>query len=543
MTPTRSSLTPLPARLEKARRDRQRQVEQVLLDHGLIDGPRRVVAPSQPEREDRVRRLRDALEALGPLFTAFGRYLSTRADLFRAKECLILAALPDSAGVEPAATVRGRLEHELGRPIEEVFEAFVYEPLACRLLQQTHRAILAGGQDVLVHIVHTQHEAAWEDDLALLPLLARALGQADDPALGEAVADFTRSLRARLDCRQRAESLEFLAHEAKESDLLAVPRVFHEASSARILTVERLHGITLRELADEPGGTAVDVRRRRAARRLSHVWLQTTLASRTLPVEFESIELAGDGRVGIVGGSFTALPTASRLNLWNYLRAAAAHYPERAATYLFHELTGAGPLATERELQLRLRQAMPFRDGGWTATADTLGEHLLLHWKIARECGFVIPGYLKDFYRGLFEVARLGRRLDPAGDPLAEGLEGLNWQAGWTELRHLTSPGELGSSLSSNVLALLELPQRIERVLRTAARHREQPPDSATVRAARRRAWNRSTAVATLLVLMTAVTLLATRLPLPAGAWAERVAALLFLSLGAALLRTAWSTR
>ena len=67
-----------------------------------------------PETQARVSGLRAELEALGPVFACFGRYLSTRLDHLAGVDCRALATLPDRAEPMPPGEVLGLLRSELG---------------------------------------------------------------------------------------------------------------------------------------------------------------------------------------------------------------------------------------------------------------------------------------------------------------------------------------------------------------------------------------------------------------------------------------------
>src|SRR3990167_6533977 len=87
-------------------------------------------------------RLREALEALGPVFVKFGQMLSTRPDLLPEDIALELAKLQDQvppfAGEEAAAIV----ERAFGVPLTTHFAAFDRTPIASASVAQVHIARL-----------------------------------------------------------------------------------------------------------------------------------------------------------------------------------------------------------------------------------------------------------------------------------------------------------------------------------------------------------------------------------------------------------------
>src|ERR671910_95398 len=95
MTMAAASTQPVPsADLKRRRRfveERLRQAGRPRLTRRSPPPEGRLGADEQP-----MRRLRETLVELGPLFASFGRYLSSRIDLLPRRDCLELAAIPDS---------------------------------------------------------------------------------------------------------------------------------------------------------------------------------------------------------------------------------------------------------------------------------------------------------------------------------------------------------------------------------------------------------------------------------------------------------------
>ncbi len=524
-------------------RDRRREVERHLVEHGLLRGPSRHLParrrqPAEPQ--ELAVRLGPALAELGPVFAAFGRYLSYRADLLPIDDCLTLAEIPDAAPPLPAAEVHERLAAELGRPVGEIFPVFEDAPFESRLFHQSHRARLSSGEAVVVQVLRRPEE----EEIELLGLLKRVFphhGATGRLPFDEVLSGFRRILAARLDLAGAADALEFLGRDARRSDLLVVPQVYRDLSTPQLLTSEWLGGVAV----DAIRPVAEGVEREDLARRLCLIWLYQALIARRFPIEADIRELP-DGRLAITGGVFATLPASSQVNLWDYLRATAAHMPDRAARYLLRELSRQGRGVSEEELCTRLRQVIPFRDGAWSAGGESLAEYAVGHWRLAREYGYRARPHLVAFYRGLFWAARSGRRFAPQGDPLAAALNDLHWLAGWNQFRQLTAPSQVAATFESYLTSLLELPQKLAKILRQAGvgqpGWRLRVADSA----ARRRRKNATVAVISLGLTMAALALAAPQLGAAApagGMWIERLSTAGFGLLGLALLRAAWRLR
>lgn len=143
------------------------------------------------------RRLREALEELGPTFVKFGQMLSQREDLFPAELAGELRSLQDRASSFPAATARQIIEAETGRGIEELFASFEDAPLAAASVAQVHRAQLPDGTPVIVKVQRPDIEATVEGDIAVLRRLARMLPAALPSLRPSTSLNWSRSSRPR----------------------------------------------------------------------------------------------------------------------------------------------------------------------------------------------------------------------------------------------------------------------------------------------------------------------------------------------------------
>ena len=124
---------------------------------------------------DRALRLREALEALGPIFVKFGQVLSTRRDLLPLDIADELARLQDQVPPFPAAEAAAEIERGIGRKISEVFAEFAAEPVASASVAQVHLARLMDGREVAVKVLRPGVEAAIAKDVALLETAAGLL--------------------------------------------------------------------------------------------------------------------------------------------------------------------------------------------------------------------------------------------------------------------------------------------------------------------------------------------------------------------------------
>ena len=200
---------------------------------------------------DRGRRLREMLDELGPTFVKFGQLLSTRPDVVPPDIVAELRGLQDDVSPVGFNQIRDVIEAELDLTIERAFLEFDVVPMASASIGQVHRAVLPDGQEVAVKVQRPAAPAQIEADLGLLYQAARLLRERVkaleflDPR--ELVDEFARSIRLELDYGHEARNAETFYRNFARDPRVVVPKVIRQYSSARVLTLEYLHG---RKVAD-----------------------------------------------------------------------------------------------------------------------------------------------------------------------------------------------------------------------------------------------------------------------------------------------------
>jgi ubiquinone biosynthesis protein len=197
-------------------------------------------------------RLREALEALGPIFVKFGQVLSTRRDLLPADIADELAKLQDRVPPFPAEQAIAEIEQGLDRKTEEVFATFQREPIASASVAQVHVATLKDGTEVAVKVLRPGVEHAIAQDVLLLQTAAGLVERlwADGRRLKprQVVAEFARHLEEELDLVREAANASLLRRNFENSPLLAVPAVHWEYCSRRVMVMERMHGTPISQV-------------------------------------------------------------------------------------------------------------------------------------------------------------------------------------------------------------------------------------------------------------------------------------------------------
>ena len=214
---------------------------------GLLGHERRDTPYTRPEH------VRLALEDLGPTFIKLGQILSTRPDLLPPEYQTELAKLQDAAPPVASASIREVLVRELGAGPEERFASFEASPLAAASIGQAHAATLADGTEVVVKVRRPGVVEQVERDLEVLQNLAVRASRRWEPAADYDVVglaeEFASTLRAELNYLQEARNAERFAANFAGDPAVHIPRVFWETTSSRVLTLERVRGINVADVA------------------------------------------------------------------------------------------------------------------------------------------------------------------------------------------------------------------------------------------------------------------------------------------------------
>src|ERR671918_493471 len=226
------------------------------------------------EGSPRGRRLREMLDELGPTFVKFGQLLSTRPDVVPPDIVFELKALQDAVRPFPYPLAEKVVEEELGLTLERLFLEFDETPVAAASIGQVHRAVLPNGRHVVVKVQRPDAPRQVEADLELMYQVARlarervrALEFIDTVAL---VDEFARAIRQELDYRLDARNAEQFHRNFAGHPHVRVPRVYWSYSRARVLTLELLEGVHVRDL--DLRSYSID-ERRRVAYQIAEAWM------------------------------------------------------------------------------------------------------------------------------------------------------------------------------------------------------------------------------------------------------------------------------
>ncbi|MEJ7849667.1 MAG: AarF/ABC1/UbiB kinase family protein [Pyrinomonadaceae bacterium] len=196
--------------------------------------------------------LKGRLIKLGPTFIKIGQSLGTRADLLPLPFVKALGELQDNVPAFPNEVAFARIEKELGRKINEVYAEFEVEPVAAASLGQVYRARLFTGEEVAVKVQRPNLDATIKGDIEILRTVARFAERF--PQLNEnadwagMLREFDQTIHEEMDYAAEGKNAESFRDNFKNWDNIHVPKIYWNATSSKVLTMEFIHGTKVVDL-------------------------------------------------------------------------------------------------------------------------------------------------------------------------------------------------------------------------------------------------------------------------------------------------------
>jgi ubiquinone biosynthesis protein len=210
---------------------------------------KRRLFPEEIEGLTTPEKVRLILEELGATYIKLGQILSTRPDLIPKEYIDELSKLQDEALPLSFAEVKGLVEQELGKSLEEVFAYFERKPIASASLAQVHRAKLKSGESVVVKVQRPNIAKTIESDISLLYQLASLVEarvrEARRYNLVGIVNEFAKTIRRELDFMREGRNAERFAKNFSDIDYIKIPEIYWEYTTKRVLCMEYIEGVKI----------------------------------------------------------------------------------------------------------------------------------------------------------------------------------------------------------------------------------------------------------------------------------------------------------
>ncbi|MBL8309703.1 MAG: ubiquinone biosynthesis regulatory protein kinase UbiB [Burkholderiales bacterium] len=429
-------------------------------------------------------RLRLALESLGPIFVKFGQVLSTRPDLIPPDIASELSRLQDRVPPFPAEDVRKVLEAAYGRPVEQVFASFDWQPVASASVAQVHFGSIQlkvgdtfETREVAVKVLRPNILPVIESDLALIRVLAGWVDRfsADGRRLKprEVVAEFDKYLHDELDLVREAANCSQLRRNFAGSPLLYMPEVYWDWCEQNVMVMERLHATPVSQV-DTLREAGVDIKK--LARDGVEIFFTQVFRDGFFHADMHpgNIAVRTDAAhlgqyVGMDFGIVGTLTDVDRRYLAeNFLAFFRRDYRRVATAHIESGWVPPGTRVDELENAVR-SVCEPIFD---RPLADiSFGKVLMRLFQVSRRFNVEIQPQLVLLQKTLLNVEGLGRQLDPYLDLWATAQPFLEkW------MREQIGPEAIVKRLSEQAPYLSSALPQLPRLIHQALERRAEPP-------------------------------------------------------------------
>ncbi len=215
----------------------------------------KVTGKLKKERQARFRakELTNLLVELGPAFVKAGQALSTRPDIIPSILLEELSELQDQLPGFDGNKAMELIEEDLNLKIDEIFLSIDKEPISAASLGQVHKAILKNQEIVAVKVQRPGLREQITLDLYIVRNIAYWLKNNIGLIRSDLVAlidELGKRVFEEMDYLNEAANAEKFRNLHKHNQMIAVPKIYKETTSRRVLTMEWIDGTKLTNLED-----------------------------------------------------------------------------------------------------------------------------------------------------------------------------------------------------------------------------------------------------------------------------------------------------
>ena len=199
----------------------------------------------------RAKQASNLLAELGPAFIKAGQALSTRPDIVPPVLLEELSRLQDQLPAFSSDLARACIAEDLGAPVHELFGSLEPEPISAASLGQVYRGTLKDGTAVAVKVQRPGLREQITLDLYIVRNIAAWLKSNIGLIRSDLVAlidELGKRVFEEMDYYNEASNAENFAKLHAHNARIAVPAIYRELTSRRVLTMEWMEGIKLTRL-------------------------------------------------------------------------------------------------------------------------------------------------------------------------------------------------------------------------------------------------------------------------------------------------------
>ncbi|MXO66072.1 ABC1 kinase family protein [Altericroceibacterium endophyticum] len=466
-----------------AARDRERLGEIALIAtrFGLTSLLARFgIADSEAEEpgNDMPRRVRQALEELGPTFVKLGQILATRRDLLGEEWTAELEKLQSSAPMLPFADLRGQVEEALGDAPENIFAHFDEAPLAAASIAQVHRGTLEDGTEVAIKIRRPGIRRRMESDLRLIrqfaALAEKSSAEARRIRPHKLVTQLAEDILEELDFTREGRNADALRSDLADEQRVVVPAIHWDYSSAKLLVMDFIEGVPPREPA-ELRSAGIDPSR--IADLGAELVLEMVLVNGRFhgdPHPGNLLCLPGDRLALLDLGSMGQLGPRRQHEFLTFLLSLRNSNPQGVADMLG---LWSEDSQVSRAVLLKASEKLVARHGSGALVLSAMMEDF---FPLLRKEGLTLPPDLLLIFKAMVTMDGVLSRIEPDFD-LSAALQGMKGRLLANRLERLTGAGRQEALLLELSRIAEELPHTLRMVSHWLERQNEAPPQTSVL--------------------------------------------------------------
>ena len=199
----------------------------------------------------RAKQLTNLLVELGPAFVKAGQALSTRPDIIPVILLEELSELQDQLPGFDGNKAMELIEEDLNKKINEIFLTIDKDPISAASLGQVHKGVLKNKEIVAVKVQRPGLREQITLDLYIVRNIANWLKNNVGLIRSDLVAlidELGKRVFEEMDYLNEAENAEKFRNLHLHNSKIAVPKIYKETTSRRVLTMEWIDGTKLTNL-------------------------------------------------------------------------------------------------------------------------------------------------------------------------------------------------------------------------------------------------------------------------------------------------------
>ncbi|MDO7540141.1 AarF/UbiB family protein [Acinetobacter nosocomialis] len=250
--------------------------------------------------------MRETFESLGSTYIKLGQFIASTPSLFPREYVEEFQGCLDQTPTLPFSYIQGVLASEFeGRDLSEIFSYIDEKPLASASIAQVHAAKLTTGEDVVIKVQKPGVETILYTDLNVVhwaaKLLERAVPKIKFAALSDIVDEIKTRMVREVDFIEEAQNLDdFVEYlNISQNQAATAPKVYHQFSTRRVLTMQRLYGVPLtdfsvvKQYAKDPSQVLITA---------MNTWFGSLMLCKSFHADLHAgnLMLLEDGRIGFI---------------------------------------------------------------------------------------------------------------------------------------------------------------------------------------------------------------------------------------------------